>query len=104
MPPRVDVANATTSGQPNVPDPPGRLRGGDGVGGDRGRVALIWHLHGKRRVAEEDVATLLEGDAQGLPDQQGLEPRSIDKQVPFDLTCLLRIEAADVAIRAQIRA
>src|SRR6185312_13863218 len=97
MPAGVDVADATPRRQPDVPDPPGRLRGRNGVGSDRGRFGFIRHLDGKCRIAEEDVAALLERDAQSLPDQQGLEPGSIYEQVRFDLTALLHVEASDVA-------
>ncbi len=55
------------------------------------------HLHGERGIAEEDIAALLEPDAEGLADQQRREAAAVDEEVAEDLPGLLGQHALDVA-------
>ena len=94
---RVDVADAAAGRQTDVPGPARFLRGGDGLRGHRSIGRVERHLHGERRIAKEDVAAILEADAEGLADEQRREAAAIDEQVAGDLAGLPRQHALDIA-------
>src|SRR5438034_11669634 len=91
------MADAAAGGQSNVPGPSRRLRGGNSLAGDRRRRVFVGHLDRHSRVAEEHVAAVLERNVELLPYQQRMEAAAVDEQVAFDLTGLLRDDAAAVA-------
>ena len=99
---RVDVADTTSRGKPDVPDPSRGLRRGNRLAGNGRRFAGVRHLHRQRAVTEQHVATILERHAESFTDQQRLEAGAIDEQVTFDLARLRSIEAADVAVVGEI--
>ncbi len=73
------------------------MRGGNGVRG-QGRIrCLERHLHRERRIAKKNIGAGLEGDTQGLADQQRRKPAAIDEQIAGDCPGLARQHALDVA-------
>ena len=71
----IDVADAAPRGQADVPDPAG-LCAVEMVCDAMGASArLVRDLHRERRVAEQDVAAVLEADAERLADAAGRRSR-----------------------------
>ncbi len=94
---RVDVADSPTCRQADVPDPTGFLCRGDRVGGHRSVRRVVRDLNGEGRVAEQDVAAVLEAHPERLAQQEGREPGAIDEQIPRNRAGLPGDDRLDVA-------
>ena len=96
VPTGIDVAHAPPRRQADVPGPAGVVCGGDGVRG-HGRIGCVErHLHGERRVAEQDVGAGLEGHTERLADEQSRETAAVDEQIAGNGPGLPRDDTFDV--------